>query len=458
MPIPRLFLTATFRLAMAFTVVFVAGVFALLLVLQWAVSSYASQATDDTLRSEMALIQAEAARLDEPALAREFALKAQSRVDRPLLYLIAGPDRQVHGGNLPPAALGPLGFGQVQLPAPADAREFDDETMTIRTLAERTADGGVLVVGRSTYALDELNESLGQVTLWGGVGLTLMAIAGGLVAGGLFIGRLERVNLAAERIMSGRLDERLPSIGFGAEFDRLSASLNRMLDRLQASMEGLRQVSADFAHDLRTPLGHLRQRLERAKTHAATEEEVREAVGAAIVDIDEVLAIFGSLLRIAQLEGGTGRHLLAEVDLSAVLERVADAFRPGAEDAGRALDVRIEPGVVVTGDAVLLGQLFSNLIDNAVTHTDPCARLRVALEVEEGRAVARVSDDGPGVPPDERGNTPRRFYRLDRSRTTPGAGLGLAMAAAIAELHGAPLTFADNAPGLTVELRFPQAG
>ena len=451
---PRILRTATFRLAMAFTVVFVAGVFALLLVLQWAIGSYASQATDDALRSEMALVQAESVRQDEPALAREFGLKAQSAVGRPLLYLIAGPDRRIYGGNLPAAALARLGFGQVLLPAPVDARENDDETMTIRTLADRAADGGVLVVGRSTYALDELNESLGQVTLWGGVGLTLMAIVGGLVAGGLFISRLEQVNLAAERIMSGRLDERLPAIGFGAEFDRLSGGLNRMLDRLQASMNSLRQVSADIAHDLRTPLGHMRQRLERAKLDATGEEDWRAAVSAAIVDIDEVLSVFNSLLRIAQLEGGAGRHLLVEVDLSAVLERVTDAFRPAAEDGGRGLLVHIEPGLQVFGDAVLLGQLFSNLIDNALAHTSPGARVRVGARRDDGRGLVVVSDDGPGVPECERERITGRFYRLDRSRSTPGAGLGLSMAAAIADLHGAALAFADNDPGLRVELSF----
>ena len=453
MPIPRLFSTATFRLAMAFTVVFVAGVFVLLTVLQWAIGSYASQAADDALRSEMALVQAQSARLDGPALARELGLEAQSRMGRPLLYLIAGPGRRIYGGDLPPEALGTLGFGQILLPAPADARETDDETMTVRTLAVRAADGGVLVVGRSTYALDELDELMGQVTLWGGVGLTLMAIAGGLVAGGLFISRLERVNLAAERIMNGRLDERLPAIGFGDEFDRLSASLNRMLDRLQASMESLRQVSADIAHDLRTPLGHLRQRLERAKTDSR--EDCREAVSAAIVDIDEVLATFNSLLRIAQLEGGTGRQLLVQVDLSAVLERVAEAFQPAAEDGGRSLEVRIGPGLRVLGDAVLLGQLASNLIDNALTHTSPGARVRVGARLWDGQVVMDVADDGPGVPEGEHANITRRFYRLDRSRSTPGGGLGLSMVAAIAELHGAALAFADNAPGLTVEVKFP---
>ena len=435
MQTPRIFRTATFRLAMAFTVVFVAGVFSILLVLQWAIGSYAREATDDALRAEMALVQAESARLDEPSLARELELKAQSRVDRPLLYLIAGPDGRIYGGGLPAAALGNPGFDQVTVPAPAEARETDDETMTIRTLAARAPDGGTLVVGRSTYALDELNESLGQVTLWGGAGLTLMAVAGGLVAGGLFISRLERVNLAAERVMSGRLDERLPAIGFGAEFDRLSTSLNRMLDRLQASMESLRQVSADIAHDLRTPLGHMRQRLERARMDAAGGDDCREAVSAALVDIDEVLSIFNSLLRIAQLEGGTGRQLLVGVDLSPVVERVLDAFRPAAEDGGRTLESDIEPGLRVQGDAVLVGQLVSNLVENAITHTDAGARIAVTARREGGEVVVIVADDGPGVPEDERGRIARRFYRLDRSRSTPCRS---AMAAAIDRPSPAP--------------------
>ena len=452
-----LFGTAAFRLPMAFALAFTVGVFALMLALQWATRAYTRQDTDDAVRSEMALVQQESALLDPRALAHELAVKAQTRGVRPLLYLVAGPDGRIYGGNLPAEVLRTMGFGQAKLPAPADARETDDETMTVRTLTLPAADGAIVAVGRDTYAQDELEEWVGAVTLWGGVGLSLMALVGGLVMGALFLRRIEGVNSAAERVMRGRLDERLPAIGFGAEFDRLSGSLNRMLDRLQASMDSLRQVSGDIAHDLRTPLGHLRQRLERARTQASTAEECRAAMEGAIADIDEVLAIFASLLRIAQMEGGAGREQFSGVDLSQVAERVLDAFRPSAEDSGRSLSGEIEPALVVQGDAALLGQLLSNLVENAIVHTEPGARVTISAQRAQAGAVLAVADSGPGVPAPELGRIARRFYRLDRSRTTPGSGLGLALAAAVAELHGAALVFRDNRPGLRVELSLPAA-
>jgi signal transduction histidine kinase len=453
MPSSRIFGTAAFRLAMGFALVFTAGVFALLLVLQWATKTYTRKATDDAVRAEMALVQDDGRLLAPPALARSLAAKAESPAQ--LLWLAAGPDGRILGGNLPSTVLKSRGFSEVKLPAPVDARESDDETMTVRTLTLPAADGAIVAVGRDTYAEDELEEWVDGVTLWGGLGVGVMAAAGGLAMGALFLRRIESVNSAAERIMNGGLDQRLPAIGFGAEFDRLSASLNRMLDRLQSSMDSLRQVSGDIAHDLRTPLGHLRQRLESARTNAASLPECRAAMDGAIADIDEVLGMFASLLRIAQLEGGTGREQFACVDLSAVTERVLDAFRPSAEDGGRAIDDEIEGALLVQGDAALLGQLLSNLVENAIIHTDPGTRVRVSARRRRSRAVVEVADDGPGVPAPELGRIARRFYRLDRSRTTPGSGLGLALAAAVAELHGAALTFRDNRPGLRVELSLP---
>jgi signal transduction histidine kinase len=449
--------TAAFRMAVAFVLAFTVGVFAVMFALQWATRAYTRQATDDAVRSEMTLVQQESALLPPQALAEKLAVKAQTRGATPLFYVVAGADGRIYGGNLPAQVLHDRGFGQVALPAPADARESDDETMTVRTLTLPAADGAIVAVGRDTYAQDELEEWVGAVTLWGGVGLSLMALVGGLVMGWLFLRRIEGVNSAAERVMRGSLDERLPTIGFGSEFDRLSGSLNRMLDRLQASMDSLRQVSGDIAHDLRTPLGHLRQRLERARTQASTPAEFKAAMDGAIGDIDEVLAIFASLLRIAQLEGGEGREQFADVDLSQVAERVLDAFRPSAEDSGRSLSSEIEPQLMVQGDAALLGQLLSNLVENAIVHSEPGARVIVSARRTQARAVLAVSDSGPGVPARELGRIARRFYRLDRSRTTPGSGLGLALAAAVAELHGAALDFRDNRPGLRVELSLPAA-
>eukprot|EP01037_Dinobryon_pediforme_P022467 gene22467-23640_t len=239
----------------------------------------------------------------------------------------------------------------------------------------------------------------------------------------------------------------------GREFDLLSANLNRMLDRIEALLDGLRQVSTDIAHDLRTPLTRLRQQLE--ATREAGEAGVYEAgIDAAIAQTDEILAIFRALLRIGTLDGGDGRQHFTPVDLSEVLERVVVAHQPVAEDAGKTLSADIATGLCVAGDAELLAQLFTNLIDNAIRHTPPGSQIVGRLARVEADVVAEISDTGPGIPANERARVLTRFYRLDRSRNLPGAGLGMALVAAIASLHRAPLALLDNAPGLRVRLSF----
>ncbi len=227
-----------------------------------------------------------------------------------------------------------------------------------------------------------------------------------------------------------------------------------MLDQIGALMEGLRQVSTDIAHDLRTPLGRLRQHLEETRELSSI-AGYEAGVDAAIVQTDEILTIFRALLRIGALEGGVGRQRFRSVDLSEVLDRVHLAYQPVAEDQGKTLTAAHERGILVQGDGELIAQMFTNLIDNALSHTPPGTRIVSSLAVHQGEIVASVADDGPGIPPGERQNVLTRFYRLDRSRHMPGAGLGLALVAVIASLHGIVLSLDDNDPGLRVMLRFP---
>ena len=253
--------------------------------------------------------------------------------------------------------------------------------------------------------------------------------------------------------MAGDLDERLPPIGMSPEFDELSRNLNRMLDRISSLLEGLRQVSTDIAHDLRTPLTRLQQRLEAMRGSGST-TAYEAGIDAALGQIDEIHAIFRALLRIGLIEGGEPRRNLHSVDLTELIGRVTLAYQPVMEDAGRRFDVQVEPEMWVLGDAELLAQLLTNLIDNALFHTPDATPISVSLWQDARHATITVADDGPGVPADERRKILTRFYRLDASRQTPGAGLGLALVAAIADLHHAELLIDDNGPGLRVRLRF----
>jgi signal transduction histidine kinase len=249
---------------------------------------------------------------------------------------------------------------------------------------------------------------------------------------------------------------RIPVRGSGDELDRLAAAINAMLDRISALMENLRQVTSDIAHDLRTPVTHLRSRLERADSDGATAAEYRQALQAAIAKTDDILAQFAALLRIAQIEGGERRAGFAAMALGPLLLHMREMFGAVAEEAGHRLEVDIRQDATIRGDRELLVQLFSNLIENAILHTPAGCHITLTLEVKDDRAIATVRDDGPGVPREEHEKLFRRLYRREASRTRPGYGLGLSLVTAIVELHGAKVEIVElPTPGLCVKLTFP---
>jgi signal transduction histidine kinase len=216
---------------------------------------------------------------------------------------------------------------------------------------------------------------------------------------------------------------------------RLALNLNEMLDRLQALMESLRQVSSDIAHDLHTPLSHLRHRLESARRHAGSVEGNEAAVDGAMDDVDAILRTFAALLRIAQIEAGSQRAAFAAVDLSAVFQRIADAYGAVAEDRGQTIVTEIEPHLQVHGDHELLVQMTANLVENAIRHTPSGTRIDLTLVSAPTGPVGVIADSGQGIPAIARDRVFRRFYRTQRSRSTAGNGLGMAIVAAVADLH-----------------------
>jgi signal transduction histidine kinase len=297
-----------------------------------------------------------------------------------------------------------------------------------------------------------MQHAIVRAFIWAGALTLLLAIGGGVLLGGNFVRRIDTIGRTSRAIMEGDLSARIPVRGNNDEIDQLVVGLNAMLDRIQHLLDGLRQVSSDIAHDLRTPLGRLRQRLEDAREHATTTVEYQAATEAALAEADSLLEIFSALLRIAQIEAGAQKSGFTEVDLSALMRSIADAYGPAAEDSQHKLLADIADGVAITGDRQLLAQLFSNLVENALTHTPAGSTVRLALYPTATGFEAEVADNGPGIPEAERDKVFDRFYRLDRSRTTKGSGLGLALVKAIAALHGLSLGLEDRKPGLAVVL------
>jgi signal transduction histidine kinase len=267
---------------------------------------------------------------------------------------------------------------------------------------------------------------------------------------------VDAIARTAEAIIGGDLGRRVPTRGTGDDLDRLASTLNRMLDRIQALMESLRQVSSDVAHDLRTPLSRLYQRLEEARTHARSAAEYQAAIDAALGEAEGLLETFSALLRIAQVEGASARAGFRDVDLTAVTEAVCDAYLPDAEEAGHRLAATIARDVTVSGDKELLTQALSNLVENALRHTPPGTLVSIRLaDGAPAGAQLSVEDDGPGVAAADLPRLTDRFYRGEQSRTTSGNGLGLSLVGAVAELHGAKLSLDAPERGLRVSFSFP---
>lgn len=307
-----------------------------------------------------------------------------------------------------------------------------------------------LLVAADRAAIEEMDIRIIQLFLGSFGAMLLLGIAAAWLVGIVTRRRLARIDQTAAAIIAGDLSRRVPLAGSGDEFDGVATTLNRMLDRIVGLMENLRQVSSDVAHDLRTPLTRLQNRLDEALRERNPELQ-REAIEAAASEAGELLEVFSALLRIAEVEGMAARAHFQTVDLSAVVADVAEAFRPAMESSGHQLKTSIAPGVTMPGDRRLLQQMLTNLLDNAAQHTPQGTSVRIDLVQADDRIRLSITDDGPGVGDDEAPELFNRFARVDRSRSTPGHGLGLAMVAAIVAAHSGKAAIASR-PGFGVHI------
>ena len=315
-----------------------------------------------------------------------------------------------------------------------------------------TLDSYRLLVGGDDDSIEAVDKLLAERFLLATLGVVLIGVVGGYSLGRGMGGRIAAITGAAEAIIDGNLSHRVPARGSGDDLDHLTATFNRMLDRIQALMESLKQVSSDIAHDLRTPLTRLRTRLESQLSRGGAGQD--PVIEAALADLDAILETFAALLRIAQIEGGARRASFRPTDLSQVGRTVVEAFAPSAEDAGVSLVFETTGPLVVAGDSELLTQMVVNLVENGLRHAGRGATVRVTVASVGKAPLLCVTDNGPGVPDSERERLFDRFYRLEHSRSTPGSGLGLALVAAVAKLHGAQIALYDAGPGLEARVTF----
>jgi signal transduction histidine kinase len=313
-----------------------------------------------------------------------------------------------------------------------------------------------LVVGDDVGRLRQLGDDFLRVFSIGLLLALTLAAGGGAAVSLTFLKRIDSITRTAEAIIEGDIGQRISLRGSGDDLDRLANTLNRMLDRIGLLMETLRHVSTDIAHDLRTPLSHLRHALDDARERASDIGEYKAAVERAVNETDAILETFSAILRIAQIESGSRRAGFRRINLSGIVSDVAQTFAPTAEEQGHALVPEIEKDLQIVGDRELITQLTANLIDNAIRHTPSGAKIWLRLSTKNDAVFLEVCDNGIGVPPSERDKIFNRFYRGEASRTTPGNGLGLSLVSAVASLHWATIAVLDNEPGLKVQVEFPR--
>lgn len=431
--------SAAYRIAFTYAAVFAATILLLGTAVYFAADAEFRSLRDQSIADELTDLSQEGT----PNLVREIGQRETMRGPTPFGYALFDRSGKRITGRLdtPRPA---LGFSMIVFRDPVEGDDL------ARAKALDMPNGDRLMVAVDTEAVEEIDATI--LTLFGVAFVIVLAVGlvSALFLGRYLRGRLGAIGATANAIVAGDLDQRMPVGPNRDEFDTVGLALNAMLDRIAGLMENLRQVSSDVAHDLRTPLLRLRHQLEQVGS-------VDGAAERAIEQGDEMLKLFGSILRIAEVEGGGLAQTFTRVDLSALAEDVGDGFLPALTDSGRSLTWEVEPGAIVLGDRELLAQAIANLLDNARVHTPTGTAVALTLECGEEWVRLSVADDGPGVPSEHRDNILRRFYRGDASRTTPGNGLGLSLVAAVAAAHGGNVVVYAAGQGLRVTIVLPRA-
>ncbi len=455
--IPNLLRTTAFRLTLLYAALFTVSVLVLMGFIYGNTIHYLNAQTDQAIQTEMdGLIeqyrQQGLNNLRETLVERSRVGRADGRH-----YILSDKNHTILAGNLPiwPAGLrGHAGWAYV--PVPELIRESDErpDIHTSRVRAAVLPDGSHLLVGRDLDEREDFQEyTLVILLIAAGISLVL-ALLGGLVMSRGVLRRIETINRTSRSIMAGHLNKRVPITGGNDEFDQLAINLNDMLDQIQQLMEGMRQVTENVAHDLRSPLSRLRSRLEVTLLSPRSNEDYRATIEQTLSDADGLLTTFNALLNIARVEAGAQRDQWEMLDFSALLHEVTEFYGTLAQEKGQCFTEHIASGLTLRGDRHLLAQAVGNLLDNAVKYTPIQGVIELYAGIAHGMIEVTVCDNGPGIPVVAYEKVLRRFVRLEESRTTPGNGLGLSLVSAVAQLHRATLELGDNAPGLKASLLF----
>ena len=446
--------SSTFRLAILYMILFAGSASMLLGFIYWSTVAFMAEQVDTTIEAEIQGLAEQYRQRGLNGLVRTINERVERNAESSALYLVAWPTYRPLAGNLAgwPQET-PSEDGWLDFPLQDPEGKLDE--LAARARVFELSGNFKLLVGRDVRVLQNTQALIVQALLWGLAVTAGLALIGGVMLSRTTLRRLEDINTTSQEIMAGNLDRRVPTRGTADDFDQLAANLNAMLDEIQRLMDGIRHVSDNIAHDLRTPLTRLRQQLEGLQDDTLPEAVRREQVEKSIADADQLLATFSALLRITRMEAGGYEPSFSELTLRELIEDAAELYQVVAEEAGIELSIDILDDTPIQADRDLLFQALTNLLDNAIKFCPAGGSIRVATARKDASVTLSVADSGPGIPEADRERVLERFYRMESSRSTSGSGLGLSLVSAIANVHQASLALTDNQPGLKITLSFP---
>jgi signal transduction histidine kinase len=448
--------TSTFRLAAIYLLLFLLSMASLLAYVYYNTVGLLERQTEDTIRAEVLAIGDQYRMLGMPGILD--VVKRRSLDANGSLYSLVSPNNVFIAGNIINLPSQHIADGAwVDFPVLVGKGESAVSHMARGYHVELTGDYELLVA-RDIHELRQFGELIRKTLLLASAMALVLGLGGGLLLSRNFLRRVDAITNASHTIMAGNLSSRMPISGSGDELDRLAKSLNDMLSQIERLMIGMKDVTSNVAHDLKTPLTRMRARVEAALRNTDS-AEYRGALDQTIEECDGLLKTFNALLSIAQAEAGQARQNLQALDLNETLGDVVELYEPLAEEAGGKITYNPTPNLHVLGDRQLLAQAINNLIDNALkygeTHKPP--EINVSSRIEKSEIIICVEDRGPGIPENDKTRVTDRFVRLDQSRSKPGNGLGLSLVSSIMTLHGGKLVLEDNNPGLKAVLHVPLA-
>ncbi|BCP52852.1 two-component sensor histidine kinase [Kaistia sp. 32K] len=452
--------TTAFKLSAVYFIVFTVFAVAFVGWITRETDRFLTQQVRDTIEAEIGVLADEGLRSGLTGIVA--AIEQRSRIPGASLYVITDSEGRVVAGNVtevPQALLKRSGLEPVTIPYKRLEGETAHHIAMVQVLP--LPNNFRMLVGRDISEIERIRDVIGKAMISAVVLLIFLALTSWFFVSRRVLKRIDSVTAMSRQIMAGDLSGRLEVTPAGDEFDRLAENLNAMLDRIEHLMHGLKDVSDNIAHDLKTPLTRLRTRVETTLAGRAEMETYRAALEATIDESDQLIRTFNALLMIARVEAGSPDGAIGPIDIADITAEMVEFYEPVAEEAGVRLTLAQDVTLPMEGSRELISQALANLLDNAIKYVRsgeaPPGEATVAVEARriDGDIVVSVADNGPGIPAQERTRVLQRFVRLEKSRSQPGSGLGLSLVDAVARLHHGAVAMSDAGPGLVVALRFP---